>query len=79
MASARDEISKSKLTELEMRDKLDLLQKHALEKCRKYTAHTAFRIAPRHFFIWGQNECAKASEAVVKQINELYELKYEGK
>lgn len=68
---------KQQPTEAEMRDKIDLLQKKAFEKCRmfrRYRGNTNY-----DDFIWDHNECKEASIEVVAQIEELYKIKYGSK
>lgn len=80
MTASRNE-SKSILTEkeLELREKIELSEKIAFEKCRLFRDRNAW--LPSNFpnydvFVWSRNECENASKNVVKQIEELSKYKY---
>ncbi len=78
MALTRNQESESNPTEKEMRDKINLLQDIAFEKCRMFRKSLLF---PNHNpniddFIWSQKECKDASNNVVEQLNELHKMKY---
>jgi len=71
--------SKPTPTEEELRDKINLLQKIAYEKCRLFREKNVF--LPSGFpnadsFIWSKKECKSPSKDVVEQVEALYKFKY---